>query len=108
MTLDEFEVMVATAVARSPLCDVVVVQESAEQTLKLRVLLYIDAYIDIYFNERNGTTSYALVQGGQRVFAADNARGWHYHPFEEPGKHVWLDRAMTFVEFLAAIQRRFS
>ena len=43
MTLDEFEVMVATAVARSPLCDVVVVQESAEQTLKLRVLLYFDA-----------------------------------------------------------------
>ena len=108
MTLDEFEVMIATDVARSPLCDVVVVRESAEQTIKLRVLLYIDAYIDIYFNERNGTTSYALVQDGRRVFAADNARGWHYHPFEDPGKHVWLNGAMTFMEFLAAIQRRFA
>lgn len=108
MTLDEFEAMITTIAARSPLCDVVIVRAAAEQAIKLRVLLYIDAHIDIYFNERNGTTSYALVQDGKRIFAADNARGWHYHPFDEPNRHLWLDRPMTFAEFLIAIQGKYT
>ena len=108
MTLAEFEAMIATIAGRSSLCDAVVVVAKVEQVTKLRVLLFIDAHIDIYFNERNGTTSFTLVQDGMRVFAADNARGWHYHPFEDPNKHVWLDRPVTFVEFLSMIQRKYS
>ncbi|GAB4540014.1 MAG: hypothetical protein Fur002_06000 [Anaerolineales bacterium] len=36
--------------------------------------------------------------------AADNAGGrWHWHPYEDPQRHDFAEREITFAEFLEAI-----
>ena len=108
MSLEESERQSVAAAERSAICELVTVIGFTETTIRLRVLLYIEAHIDVYFNERNGTTSYVLVAGDARVFGADNANGWHYHPFGDPDRHVWLSQAMGFTEFLKQVEQEYS
>ena len=42
-----------------------------------------------------GTTAFALIHQGQRIFGADNTGGWHIHPFAAPERH---DLLADFVE----------
>lgn len=73
--------------------------------LKARITLTIDPFIDVYYNPANGTCSYTLIQGGQRIFGADNAFiGWHIHPFENQDEHR-LREAVTFHEFLKTVEQ---
>lgn len=108
MSLEEFEHQIVAAAEMSAICELVTVIAFSETTIRLRVLLYINAHIDVYFNERNGTTSYTLIAGDVRVFGADNANGWHYHPFGDPDRHVWLSQAMSFDDFLGQVERHYS
>ena len=43
-----------------------------EPVLKLRAHLGTLAFLDIFFNEETGKTSFALIKDGQRIFGADN------------------------------------
>ena len=104
MTLEEFEELICDLAERSPICDTVAIVGVAEESIKIRVGLYVGGFIETYYNERNGTISYAWIRDGRRVFGADNANRWHYHPFEDPARHEWLDHEMSFAEFLAAIE----
>lgn len=108
MRLEEFERLIIGTAERSAICELVTVVAFTETTIRLRVLLYMDVQIDVYFNERNGTTSYALVANGARVFGADNANGWHYHPFGDPERHIWLSQAMSFGDFLEQVEQNYS
>jgi len=105
--LEEFVRTIFAVTERSSLCEVVVIIALDETTVKLRVLLYIDAYLDVYYNERNSTTAYAMIQNGARIFGADNANGWHYHPFDNPNSHVRLSQPVSFAEFLTMIEQKF-
>lgn len=108
MSLEEFARQVISAAERSAICELVTVIAFTETTIRLRALLYIDAHIDVSFNKRNGTTSYALVANDMRVFGADNANGWHFHPFGAPDHHEWLSQPMTFAEFLEHVEQEYS
>ena len=108
MSLEEFERLIIATAERSAICELVTVVAFTETTIRLSVLLYIDAHIDIYVNERNGTTSYTLVASDVRVFGADNANGWHFHPFGAPDHHEWLSQPMTFAEFLEQVEQEYS
>jgi len=59
-------------------------------------------------NEVTGTTAFALIQNDGRIFGADNTGGWHLHPFGDPEKHQRMNDGMSFSEFVAAIEKRFS
>lgn len=65
-------------------------------------------YIDAFHNEQTGTTAYALIDKGQRIFGADNTGGWHYHPFHDPTRHEPLADAMTFAVFVAQIEQYYG
>jgi hypothetical protein len=52
-----------------------------EPILKLRVHLGASLFVDVFFNAETGKTSFALIKDRQRIFGADNTRGWHLHPF---------------------------
>jgi hypothetical protein len=105
--LEEFVRTIFTFAERSSLCEIVTIIALDETTVRLRVLLYVDAFIDVYYNERNGTTAYAMIQNNARIFGADNANGWHYHPFDNPSSHARLSQPMSFAEFLAMIEQKF-
>ena len=108
MTLIEFEVQVTTVAISSPLCGVAFVRRLSPTSISLRVPVTIGGFVDVFYNEQTGTTAYALIQGGQRVFGADNTGGWHVHPFADPTRHEPLPGPMSFAEFIAAIDQHFG
>ncbi len=72
--------------------------------LKTRIILAIEAFIEVYYNPANGNCSYSLIKGSQRIYGADNAFiGWHIHPFENPGEHRSRNE-LSFSEFLRTVE----
>jgi len=63
-----------------------------------------NAYIEAFFNEKTGKTSYAMIRDDQRIFGADNTNKWHWHPFDSPIIHESTTGEISFEEFLAQIE----
>jgi hypothetical protein len=74
-----------------------------EPVLKLRAHLGILAFIEVFFNEETGKASFALIKNSQRIFGADNTRGWHLHPFDSPESHGPCEE-MSFANFLIQVE----
>lgn len=108
MTVDEFEQLIYASVDRSAMCDSPFIVRQRGPSINLRIDLFVGGFIEAYYNEETDTTAYALIQDGIRTFGADNATGWHYHPFENPALHIPLRTEMKFAEFLGEVERRLS
>lgn len=108
MTLADFEQAIFATALRSSACDIPSVVRLTATGIKLRIQITVGSYIDAFYNEQTGTTAYALIDKGQRIFGADNTGGWHYHPFHDPTRHDPLTDAMTFAEFVAQIERYYG
>jgi Ethanolamine utilization protein EutJ (predicted chaperonin) len=105
VTLAEFEQQVFAVAMASPICGIPAVRRLTPTSINLRVDVTMGGLIDAFYNEQTGTTAFALVRQGQRVFGADNTGGWHVHPFASPERHDPLPGAMTFAQFVAEIER---
>jgi len=48
-----------------------------------------NSFLRFYFNESTGTTAFALIENGKRIWGIDfdNRRGWHYHPMDDAHHH---------------------
>jgi len=57
-----------------------------------------------FTNEQTGTTAFALIRQGQRVFGADNTGGWHIRPFATPGHYEPLSDPLSFADFVAQLK----
>jgi len=57
--------------------------------LKGRATLEGNRYLQVYFNEFTGTTAFALIEQGKRIWGLDfdNMRGWHMHRLGESVTH---------------------
>lgn len=57
--------------------------------LKCRAILKENRFLQVYFNELTGTTSFALIEKDKRIWGVDcdNMRGWHLHPLDNPETH---------------------
>lgn len=108
MTLADFEQQVFAVALRSPLCDIPIVVRWTATAIKIRIQTTVGNYIDVFYNEQTGTTAYALIDQGQRIFGADNTGGWHYHPFHDPTRHDPLASAMTLAEFVTQIEQHYG
>jgi len=108
MTIAEFEREVFSVAIASPICGIPVVRCLMPTSINLRVPITVGGFVDAFCNEETGTTAYALIQEGQRVFGADNTGGWHVHPFDEPVCHQELPDEMSFAEFIAEIERHYQ
>ena len=59
-----------------------------KNTVKARLIIRENLYIDLYFNQRYGTTNYALILDDDRIYGRDCYDGnWHLHPYDDPSKH---------------------
>ncbi len=72
-----------------------------------KVLLKNGLFVEVYFNEENQKTSFALLKGGERIFGVDNLGGWHVHLFENPASHQRCGEC-SFKEFLIKIKLLFK
>jgi len=73
LKLSEFVEAVRLACDRSDLVIGYDVRILDNVTVKIRVFLREEAFIDAYFNPENGNCSFALIKGGKRIYGADNA-----------------------------------
>lgn len=73
--------------------------------VKGRVLLEDDRFLQVYFNERTGTTAFALIEDDQRIWGVDydNLRGWHVHPVAHPDQHEDVE-SMTPHDVVQALE----
>jgi hypothetical protein len=72
--------------------------------LRGRVWIEGNRYVQVYFNEITGTTAFALIEKGQRIWGMDfdNMRGWHLHPFGIADEHERVNE-MNIEEILEAL-----
>ena len=72
---------------------------------RLRLFLRKNRFVAIYYNAGTGSTSYAYIEGDQRLFGANNMRvGWHIHPYGQETKHV-KSKPITTEEFLQLLEK---
>lgn len=58
-----------------------------EPVVKVKVIVTNASFINIFYNAETSKYSFALIKKGRRIFGADNTRGWHIHPFDNPDAH---------------------
>jgi len=104
MTVDEFESHVVEICSASSAVGNIVNQNAGLDWFLVRAYLVDESFIDIFYNQKSGKTSFAQIRDGRRVFAADNRRGWHWHPREDPSQHVASEHEITFEDFMARLE----
>ncbi len=62
------------------------------KSLKANIILDENLFIALRYNARNERTDFALIHNNQRIFGYDNLKKWHYHPFENPSRHIPCDK----------------
>lgn len=107
MTLGEFQARIFLTAQHSSICTVPIVLRLTTTAVKVRVELINGYFIDAFFNEVSGRTAFALIEEGDRIFGADNAGGWHIHPFTSPSDHLPVTDAVSFAEFVNMIEHYF-
>ena len=108
MTLAEFEQVFYNVVMASPICDVPFVRRLTPTFINLRVTVTVGGFVEAFYNEVTGTMAFVLIQDSSRVFGTDNTGGWHLHPFSDPTEHIPLSEAMSFADFIAAVEQHFA
>lgn len=86
----------------------VVRTDETEHTIKYRLIIEEDLFIQVYVNVENDTTGFVLVDKGQRIYGRDAIEGkWHRHIFEDPFGHDFSaegSKKVSLKEFLMEVQ----
>lgn len=73
--------------------------------VRFRIFLVDRSFLDLYYNQENGKTAFAHIHDSIRIFGADNTLGvWHWHPLEDPEKHLFVEEEISFAEFLRQVE----
>ena len=87
----ELKVFLAELIAGLGLLDFVVSMDVRTEafTVKGRIDLQEQGFLETYFNEKTQTLAIAWIADGQRKWGIDrdNLRGWHRHPLQNPDEH---------------------
>jgi hypothetical protein len=87
----ELKVFLAELIAGLSLLDFVVSMDVRTEafTVKGRINLREQGFLEIYFNQKTQTLAVAWIVDGQRKWGIDrdNLRGWHRHALQNPDEH---------------------
>jgi hypothetical protein len=87
----------------------VVTLDQTANTVKLRLFITSDCFVQVYANLHKGIQSYTLVLRQTRIYGRDNdGAGWHRHPHSAPESHDFSDagaRPVSLAEFLEEVQQ---
>jgi hypothetical protein len=101
--IDEIE----TAARRFRFIQAVVQIDVTRFSVKYRLAVENDLYVQIYVNVRNGTTGLAFVHQGRRLYGRDSENWqWHRHPVNDPQDHDFSGegtRPVSIEEFLLEV-----
>ncbi|MBC7227855.1 MAG: hypothetical protein H5T61_11585 [Thermoflexales bacterium] len=83
--------------------------DKTAHTIKLRLYITTDCFVQIYANVRKNIVSYALVLSQNRIYGRNCYDGvWHRHPYEAPETHDFGPdgcRQISLEEFLIEVQQ---
>ena len=104
MDLKTFSDELTSALADTGLFRLVTL-ETEGPTVPGKASVTSDLFLRFFFNEATGTTAFALIERGNRVWGVDydNRRGWHRHRKEDPSTHRPIE-PMTVGEIVARLQ----
>lgn len=109
MTTDAVESDVGRAAAQWAFIQRVATIDKTDCTIKLRLHVEVECFVQVYVNTSKQLTSYALVLNRARVFGRDSEGGlWHRHPTGAPDQHDFSpegQRAVALDEFLREVQQ---
>ena len=108
LSMEEFERRLEAVCSKSSFVKSATLFSSTASSNLWRVMLSDDSFIDVYYSEVVGKTSFAHIKNKQRIFGADNAGGWHWHPREDPQRHDFTNTEITFDEFLKLAEENLS
>jgi len=116
LSMDDFERQLREVCSKSPIVKNVALFSATKKSKLWRVILKDDsnveidvAFIDAYYSAIVGKTTFAHIQNKQRVFGADNAGGrWHWHPYEDPQRHDFINGEISFAEFLKRVEEKIT
>jgi len=103
MKLEEFIKEVLESAEEFPWIKRIEKVEKSRVHVKLRLWLN-ESFVDVRYNSRTGSTSYAYIEGDKRLFGANNWKiGWHIHPYGEVKKHIPCN-PLNIKEFLMMLE----
>ncbi len=106
MSLEEFEQHVIAVCSNSPVVQSVIFSNSTPSSVRLRIFLINQSFVDVFYNHMTGRCSFALIEDDERILGADNAGDkWHWHPLEDPESHLPVSAEVTFEEFLPRVEK---
>ena len=108
LNLEEFERQIRKICASSSIVENIILFAPTETSNLWRVTLIDNSFVDVYYSETKSKTSFAHIRNEKRIFGADNAGGWHWHPVESPDSHVVSEAEITFGEFLKKLEESFK
>ena len=99
---------VESAVQQYAFVQSVVKVDETRYSVKYRLHIDADLFVQLYFNERSGTVGMTLIDRGQRLYGRDRYAGqWHRHSVVSPHNHDDSPEGRKIVnvrEFLAEVQ----
>jgi hypothetical protein len=115
LSMTDFEEQMRDVCSKSSVVKSVNLFASTENSNLWRILLKNDtavdvdiSFVDAYYSNA-GKISFAHIKNNVRIFGADNAGGrWHWHPYEDPQRHDFVDKEIAFAEFLKHIEENLS
>ena len=85
------------------------VLDKTDHTIKFRLLIDIDLYVQVYVNAQKAKTNFVLICRGERLYGRDSEGGQrHRHPFGDPLGHDFGEeglREVSLEEFVSEIQQ---
>lgn len=106
--MEEFEQHLEAVCSKLSFVKNVTIFAWTESSNLWRVTLSDESFVDVYYSESTGKTSFAHIKESRRVFGADNAGGWHWHARENPASHVPSASEITFEEFMKELGSTFK
>jgi hypothetical protein len=77
--------------------------------LKGRIFLQKGRFLQVYYNELTGTTAFALIEQGKRIWGIDydKMRGWHLHSLDNPDLHKNID-SVTIKQIITSLSEAWN
>jgi hypothetical protein len=88
MTANLFETQVYDIASRFSFVQRVVTLDKTADTIKLRLPITTECFVQIYTNVQKELVNYVLILDRGRIYGRNCDGGtWHRHPYEDPAAH---------------------
>ena len=108
MNVEEFETSIISICSKSLAVKGTAILTFSFTWIKIRTYLTDGSFVDISYNQETGKTTFAQIRDDRRAFGADNKKGWHWHPYEDPQRHDFTNAEIAFDEFLKRVEETIS